>query len=371
MDTATISTRDIVAVLAPYRCDLFRRSLGRRVVDCPSLHGLRRAGSAASGLACDVCDGAIRVGEEVFSCRSCNFDVCNKCFRAGVPREQAQARQLEQKLSRYSLQVHAYADERRRALAREVLPEVSADVSNQEASLRELLRWFKSEFFRWTKSPLCPNCGVATSENKGMIKPTEEELWYGASRVESWQCGGCCSFARFPRYSDPERLLQTRHGRCGEWANCFTLCTSALGFDSRLVIDWTDHVWTEVRLNGRWVHCDACEAVLDAPLLYETGWGKKLTYVVAFSTDEVVDVTPRYAAAWPEALARRRLVSEESLRDLIARADGLARAGAPEAIPPPWRSDEEAELAARTSGSAAHDKLQAAELCGRHSGSVA
>ena len=110
-------------------------------------------------------------------------------------------------------------------------------------------------------------------------------------------------------------LLETRTGRCGEWANCFTALCVALDHDARFVMDWTDHVWTEVFIlqTQKWTHLDSCENAFDTPKLYEGGWGKKLNYVVAFSKDEVVDVTNRYVVNRMMNRMRRTLVPEQWL----------------------------------------------------------
>nr|XP_027788332.1 peptide-N(4)-(N-acetyl-beta-glucosaminyl)asparagine amidase isoform X1 [Marmota flaviventris] len=193
------------------------------------------------------------------------------------------------------------------------------NISDEDFLLLELLHWFKEEFFHWVNNIVCSKCGGQTRSRNKSLLPNDDELKWGAKNVEDHYCDTCQLSNRFPRYNDPEKLLETRCGRCGEWANCFTLCCRALGFEARYVWDYTDHVWTEVfsPSQQRWLHCDACEDVCDKPLLYEIGWGKKLSYVIAFSKDEVVDVTWRYSCKHEEVISRRTEIKEELLRETI------------------------------------------------------
>ncbi|CAK0877766.1 unnamed protein product [Prorocentrum cordatum] len=192
------------------------------------------------------------------------------------------------------------------------------------AFMRQLLRWFKHCFFSWTNAPRCDNCGGATKA-VGRAEPTQIEKSFGAGTVEVYQ-GPCGQHTRFPRYNDPGKLLETRTGRCGEWANCFTLVCRALGYEARWVQDWTDHVWTEIYSDswGRWVHADSCEAAVDCALMYEKGWGKKLTYCVSFARDNVRDVSRRYTRNYEAMLARRGEFREQELSRALTAVDEFA-----------------------------------------------
>lgn len=199
----------------------------------------------------------------------------------------------------------------------------------REALLRRLLVWFKS-WFRWVDSPACPRCpGGSGARGRfcGVGAPTADDLRHGGHRVELHACTGCGHLSRFVRYNDAVKLLSTREGRCGEWANAFTLCCRAVGFEARKVEDWSDHVWTECYLEGqgRWVHLDPCEASYDTPLLYEQGWGKALSYVFAVGREGVSDVIMRYTRKWEEVKGRRREGSEEEVRRVCEAITERAR----------------------------------------------
>lgn len=135
------------------------------------------------------------------------------------------------------------------------------------------------------------------------------------------------------------QLLLTRKGRCGEYANCFTFLCRCLGYEARLVLATFDHVWTEVCLlrlllqqplfsfltfralqwqvwsdaQNRWIHIDPSDNVIDAPLMYQHGWKRKVDYIIAYSHEDIQDVTWRYTNNHAETRRNRHQCTEPEL----------------------------------------------------------
>ncbi|CAD5206345.1 unnamed protein product [Bursaphelenchus okinawaensis] len=221
--------------------------------------------------------------------------------------------------------VKEYEDEITQTLALSVIPldklkeQSKVDGKVKEALLaKNLMKWFHDDFFRWLDQPEC--CKKKTTFI-GDSPPSADERQRGADKVEVFNCTSCNQKCRFARFNNPATLIETREGRCGEWANCFALFCRAVGLETRYVISTEDHVWVEIYdpESKNWIHLDPCENVIDRPLLYEKGWNKEFKYVFGIAKDHVQDVTWRYTFHHKATLKRRRMVREPVLLNCLTK----------------------------------------------------
>ena len=98
------------------------------------------------------------------------------------------------------------------------------------------------------------------------------------------------------RHNDPLEILAYGKGRCSEFSVLFTALCLAHNYRARLILDMSDHVWTEVWDNRqkRWVHVDPSQKKIDDPKMYERDWKKNLKEVYALENGHVENVTKTY-----------------------------------------------------------------------------
>jgi hypothetical protein len=210
---------------------------------------------------------------------------------------------------------------------------VEGDDEANKKHAAQVVQRVKQKFFFYRAGCLASQCEVdgkppVPTTMLGIVACTAEERAKGlcqyaeARRCESSTCGN--AWAEFPRYHGLLKLLNVKRGRCSELSRVAYGAYLALGYDARMVIDFTDHVWTEVRLprgpNGTWHHGDPSEGVFDRPIMYERGWGKKLTFVFGVTPNSVEDVSKRYTADYG-AMVQRRGVDDKTLARVLEKVN--------------------------------------------------
>lgn len=82
----------------------------------------------------------------------------------------------------------------------------------------------------------------------------------------------------------------------------------AHGYRARLILDMSDHVWTEVwdKKERRWLHVDPSEKRIDDPFMYERDWKKDLREIYAFENGEIENVTEKYKLPKEKSNAKRQ-----------------------------------------------------------------
>lgn len=191
-------------------------------------------------------------------------------------------------------------------VARELKKNLEEAELYEKYFLHELIDWFRKDYFSWVDVRICKDCDIDMTLVRDCLRQGSSKPSY-TYNIEVYECSMCGLVSEFPRYHDANMLLNTKEGRCSEWVQIFTLIVRALGWRARYIYDFTDHEWTEVwsSVTNRWIHCDPCEGLVDCPLVYEVGWGKELTFILAIACDDIQDVTWRYSCNHKSLSARR------------------------------------------------------------------
>ncbi|UCE37433.1 MAG: hypothetical protein JSW00_18570 [Thermoplasmata archaeon] len=102
-------------------------------------------------------------------------------------------------------------------------------------------------------------------------------LWEAISRCNSWISGSMRFTSDITeRPIQPVRIYRKHYGRCGEYQDMRNAIARAGLIPSTCTLNTAeDHVWNEF-WDKRWIHWDGA---VDNPMMYENGWGKKISSV--------------------------------------------------------------------------------------------
>lgn len=98
------------------------------------------------------------------------------------------------------------------------------------------------------------------------------------------------------RHTDPFEIIKYGQGKCREFSVLFTAVCLANGYRARIILDMSDHAWTEIwnAKSKKWIHVDPSEKKINNPKMYERDWKKNLKEVYAFENGKIEEVTETY-----------------------------------------------------------------------------
>lgn len=110
------------------------------------------------------------------------------------------------------------------------------------------------------------------------------------------------------RHNDPFEIIKHGQGKCREFSVLFTALCLANGYRARLILDMSDHAWTEIwdTTQDKWIHVDPSEKRINDPEMYERDWKKSLKEVYAFENGKLEDVTQTYKVTKQDLTQQQR-----------------------------------------------------------------
>ena len=186
-----------------------------------------------------------------------------------------------------------------------VLSQFESNNYREDESIRVILQWFKSEFMKWMPKNL--RCNVCDIQMK--LQVLVGYSWKIRS-TEVYECIRCGSKLVFPRFGEIKMIADSRIGRCSEWSMLFGAILNSLSFPTRIVHDYLDHCWNETYIRSKWMHIDSTleyPISYNHPHYYEQNWNKEYEHVIAFSSDNIEDVTKFYTEKWDTEVFKRRM----------------------------------------------------------------
>jgi hypothetical protein len=122
------------------------------------------------------------------------------------------------------------------------------------------------------------------------------ELIQWENSVLSWN-----SSSSMIAYTDPIRIYEYHQARCAGYAILYAELCISQGYQCRIVVNiFGDHVWNEVKIDGKWTRVDASPTGapmsenIGYPLFYEEKWHAPPILALAFEDSSIVDVTSSY-----------------------------------------------------------------------------